>query len=425
MPLPLLIPAAIAASSPISLTTLILSITASVTGGALLGATAMSSSDTAASETRSAGDSWTSFVEEIRSFPQKTVDMIADTFRDYKEVSTQMASHTRHITKVSAALGERARDTSRHIKSLTDEVHGPLAAVGDTLKTTNSHAKRIHGALTATEEQLKRANEELIRLKKVLTEQQNQIAQLNTLLIPLNDRLTSERKEKERLNQRIAQLTKAHKTDMESLKNLLEQQESLTKELTRRLETLEQEKKELIEQKETLTQLLSSYTTQIDNLVKQCAAFEMEIESLQKQYLELKEKGDKGAEVVATSLQMKALEEERNRLQEELKRYADRFIAVNKILDGFKEQSAHQEAVIAELKKEHAELGVQYEQVSALVQQLNEEAKEQEALIEEQALMVQRLSRSPTSGLLSSGLFAPLHATTPTPDTPPVPRAPR
>lgn len=396
MPLPLLIPAAVAASSQFSLATLIASITAALTGGLALGSQLSSSKS---SEQAYDDPSFSSLIAELKDFPRQTKAIFADMFRDFREDSKLVVESTEKLSLLGAQLTDAAQTTRKNTKRLHIQVQEPLKRVETTLSTTQKKTDEVTRQLKKTQEELAQANSQISVLTVTLKEQQETVTRLNAEVVPLTKALAVQTKEKEKAHKKIETLKATFNQQQEGMKSELAAQVELNKRLNERLGSLESElertdalyQKSLI-QKQTIEALLLDYKTQQTTLLQRIKELEKECQSLTTG----QELGS--AESRATyEQQIKTLTGERQQLQESLKKQGFINKKLEETVQLLEQQATSLEASLTQLKGDYEVSKRNYQEVCLLTTSLNKEAQEQEALIAAQEQMIAKLSAAHSS----------------------------
>lgn len=146
MPLPLLIPAAVAVSSQVSLLTLFSSITAALTSGFALGTQLSQSSDKASDD-----NSFSSIMEQFKMLPEQTTYFLKKSLGDFGEDSAQLAESTKQLSLLGAQLTDAAQTTKMNTQRLFNEVQEPLIRVGTTLTTSQKKTDEVTVRLKKTQ----------------------------------------------------------------------------------------------------------------------------------------------------------------------------------------------------------------------------------------------------------------------------------
>ncbi len=402
MPLPLLVPAAVAASSEFSLLTLITSTTIALTGGVALGSQLSTSSS---NEKTYDEQSFSSLITELKTFPLQTKVILTDIFRDFREDSKQVVESTEKLSTLSVQLTEAIQITQNNTKCLQEKIQEPFVRVGNALNATHIKTDEVTSQLKKAQESLEQANKQIDVLSATLKEQQETVTRLNAQVVPLTKALTVQTKEKEQAQKKIEQMKK----QQEGMRNGLTTQVELNKRLSERLSSLELElervdtlyQKSLI-QKQTIEALLSDYKKQQDSLLQRINELEKESEHFASHNKEdcLKSQG-------ADELQINALTMEREQLQESLKHQNLINKKLEETLQLLEQQAISLEASLIQLKKDYDISQNNYQNVCLLVTSLNSEAQEQEALIVEQEEMIAKLTSGRSYTAMSSlGFFS-------------------
>jgi chromosome segregation ATPase len=238
MPLPLLVPAAVAASTEVSLLTLITSTTLALTGGFALGTEFSASPPIEHTESEI---SFGSFIAQLKAFPQQTKELMADVFSDFNKESKHIKDATDKLTTLSGRLEGVVQTTQKSVVQLQQHVHEPLIKVGQTLTITQRKTERVTTQLLAAQTELADATKKIETLAATLKKQQDSIVRLNAEISPLTSALALQTKEKEKAQKKLAALTLTYNQQQEGVKKTLQTQLTLNKGLTERLHQLELE----------------------------------------------------------------------------------------------------------------------------------------------------------------------------------------
>ena len=403
MPLPLLISAAVAASSEISLLTLVTSTTLALTGGWALGAqlsTPTSEDDGAEAH------SPRSFVAELKAFPQQTKSIFLDVFSDFNQSTKLIAQSADKLATLGVQLTDAVGATQKNTHRVQQQVQEPLVRVGQSLSATQKKTDEVVNQLKKAQEALVQANKKISELTVTLKEQEGTLARLNAEVVPLTKALAVQAKEKEQAQKKLERLTAAVHQQQEEVNKALSAQVELNKRLSERLYSLGKElvrvgvhyQKSLI-QKQTIEALLADYKTQQTVLVQRINELEGECQRV----TQANEVGS--SELRRTQEeQLKALVLERQQLHGSLKQQGEINKKLEETIRLLEEQATSLEASLVQLKGDYEESNNKYQDVCSLTASLNAEAQEQEALIAAQEAMIATLTdgrASVTTGSLS------------------------
>lgn len=369
MPLPLLIPAAVAASSEISLLTLATSTTLALTGGWALGAqlSTPTSEDDGAEEHSSR-----SFVAELKAFPQQAKAIFLDAFSDFKQDAKLIVQSTEKLNTLGLLLTDAVDATQKNTHRIQQQVQEPLVRVGQSLNATQKKTDEAVNQLKKTQETLVEANKKIGVLTGTLKEQESRLTRLNAEVVPLTKALALQKKEKEQAQKKLERLSATFHQQHEEMNKALSAQVELNKCLSERLYSLEHElvqvdahyQKSLI-QKQTIEALLADYKTQQTVLVQRINELEGECQRV----TQANEVGS--SELRSTQEeQLKALVLERQQLHGSLKQQGEINKKLEETIRHLEEQATSLEASLVQLKGDYEESSNKYQEVCSLTASL-------------------------------------------------------
>lgn len=399
MPIPLLLPAAVAASTQFSLMTLLTSTAAALTGGFVLGSS-MSTSELPLSTPEES--SLRSFWNELKAFPEQSTLIFKDAFRDFGVVSERVAHETKQLTRLTIQLQDALESSKERAAQVHKNIQEPLAKVDASLKKTHTKTETVSSLLSTSQNELNLANDKIKQLALALEAQKTTMSTLSTTVTPLTKALAQQKKDNENLKAQLTHLNKTHKTQVDGLKQNVQQQLEMNKKLETRLLELEQEVERLekhnqsiMSQKSPLEDLLMQFKGQQSSLLKRIADLENDYSAVQKQNEQLIAHVSTEKEGTALLGQLTTLKLDRQRLQDALDLQTKACTQLEASIKKLEGQVLVQEETIVRLQSEQTQNKKQYNEVCALVRQLKQEAEEQEALIEQQAALISSFTQKP------------------------------
>lgn len=230
MPLPLLVPAVTAVAAQFSASTLIVSISASITGGMILGAGLASSGKE----------------------PQKKEPAVSESLKRLSDIVRSAFTGTRGALKHEQQLAQDSEQklkkaVARHsvaLNQFNEVIKTPLIETNTVLTATHQEAAKTKELLLTTQKDLSQAKEEIQRLTTLLAQQKETIKALHQTIAPLLHAVTEKTNALDSERATYTALHAEHHQKKEELMQMNQRYEAATNALQQQIEYLKKEVKE-------------------------------------------------------------------------------------------------------------------------------------------------------------------------------------
>lgn len=403
MPLPLLIPVAVAASSSsFSLFSLITSTTLALTGGLAVGTQFSNSSSS--NDNTSNNMSLSGLMNDMY---KETEDALMYMFRDFKDDKKVLVESTAKLSTLSTQLNEATEATKKTTQNLQEKLEKPLERVDNELGLTKKKTEEVLSQLTKYKRALTQANKKMGELTVTLKRQQETVTRLNAEVVPLTNALSIQTKEKENALKNIGTLKATFHQQQEDMKKKIEGQTALNKRLGRQNRSLEQklvlvgaDYQKTMEHKLALETLITDYNNQQ-------TASSQRIKELEEAYKTVTSEKGSTETKNAYEQNIKDLMLEKQQLQESCEHQILINTSLNQTILLLKQKIVSLESSMSQLKKGYDGSVEELEKVNLLTESLRANSKEHEAIIAAQEEMIETLMTGrPSKTAGSLGFFA-------------------